>query len=162
MIVYDGLGFKIKVFKKEDGIELFKYFTENRMNNRENIDAYSERRKSLKIEVNNALNNKNHNPLGLYKDDILIGVCMSYFSEKPPLMPVIKYIHIQKEYKDGILPYILFNFLINVVYCDEEIRSENSLLKEYGSIVREMPDVIGFSIFNNRFKDNLKRYFKDK
>ncbi len=163
MIVYNKFGYKIKAFQKEDGIEMFKYFIEHRMfNNRKETGKYSRRRTLLKNEVNESLNAKNHTPLGIYKDKELVGICLVFVNNKMPIVPELKYIHIKKEYIDGIAPYIIFNFIIHILYEGESIKIKNGKLKKFGSIVRQLPGIIGFSIFNNNFINNLNKYFKDK
>ncbi len=161
MIVYDKFGYQIKRFGKEDRIELFKYFTDYRLGNKKESSNYSMQRASLKMEVNEAINAKNHNPLGIYKNDELIGVCLSSISNKIPIVPKLNYINIKKEYMDGPAQYILFNFLINIMYEGESIKIKNGQLKKFGTITRRIPE-LGFSIFNNTFINNLNNYFKDK
>jgi len=166
MIVYNKLGYQIKRFEKEDGIELFAYMIKNRMQNKttdpNEVSAYSKRRKTLKFEVNEALNSKNNFPFGIYKNDKLVGICLSYITNEFNGYPVLKYIHIEDDYMDTLVPYVFFNFLMNIIYKDQHIKIKNGSLTKYGSIVRELPREIGFSIFNERFKNNIKNYFKDK
>ena len=159
MIVYDKFGYQIKRFEKEDGIELFKYFIEYRVLSKKNNNEYSNQRRKLKLQIREALNSKYHTPLGIYKDDKLIGVCLSNIYADQPEIPKLTYFHVDSKCDQSM--YILFNFLINILYKDMHIQIKNNYLNEYGSIVRKMPSLIGFSVFNENFKNNLQKYFKD-
>ena len=164
MIIYDKFEYKIKVFGKTDGIELFKYFTENRLGDRREVGVseYSEKRKSLKMAVNEALNASNHIPIGLYKKDKLIGVCLSFSDKKNGNVPTVRYIHIDKNEIDGFGKYVMFHVLTNIMYEDTDIKVKNEQLKEFGDITFMFPRTVGYSVINKNFKDKLNNYFKDK
>ncbi len=162
MIVYNKLGYQIKRFEKEDGIELFAYFSKYRLGDKKNTYEYSKQRARVKKQINQALNNEYHIPLGLYKEDKLIGVCLSHLNKVNSEIPELTYFYLEPEYLEDESMYIFFNYIINILYEDMDIRMKNNMLKKYGSLVREMPKIIGFSIFNDRFKNNLYKYFKDK
>ncbi len=161
MIVYNRYEYEIRTFERDDRIELFEYFLKNRVQNKEDSSRYSMKRQSLKMEVKEAINANNHTPIGIYKNNELIGVCLTFVNKKMPQMPELKYMHIKKEYIDSMATYMVFNFIINILYKDESIKIRNGRLKEFGSITRELPKVVGFSIFNNTFINNLNKYFKD-
>ena len=162
MIVYDKFEYQIKKLEKEDGIEIFEYFTRYRLGDKKNTYEYSKQRTKLKNQINEALNYKYHVPLGIYKEDKLIGICFSHLNKVNSEIPELTYFHIEPEFRNNISQYILFNYIINILYEDMNIRMKNNMFKEYGSIVRELPSIIGFSMFNDKFKNNLKTYFKDK
>jgi len=156
MILYEKFGFQLRLLNKDDGIDIFRLLSTVKLSRQRGIEMNSKDRRVLKKEIMFALTKPNYNPIGLFKNDKLIGISFSSVTEEEKT-PWLGYFYIHKDNRKGKGSIVLINYLINHLYKGAIIQMGATDLSLYGKLVKPLPALLEFSIFNSDVGPRLKR-----
>lgn len=161
MIVYNKLGYKLKVLNKNDGKEVFQFLFKYKKDEG-SLDKRVANRDNLKKLIVDELEIDNHTPLGIYSGSELVGVCFTELYTQKLDVVKMSYLKIKDEEKDKIAPHVLFNFLINILYEDIQVTFKHGMLNRYKEIVRDYAKTLQLSGFRKDYSSRIKKYFEEK
>ncbi len=160
MILYEKFGFKLKLLQKENGKDIFKLLSPGKLDRSRGIEMYSKDRRVLKKEIMFALTKINYNPIGIFKNDILIGISFSSITEEEKT-PWLGWFLIDPNFRKTKASIVLLNYIINHLYKGTIIQMGPTDMSDYGKIVRPLPKLLEFSIFNDDVSDRLLKMCKE-
>ena len=151
-ILYTKFNFTIRLLTKDNGTEVFKLMSKYMLPKKgRNPSLYAKDRRVLKGEILFALTKHNYNPIGLYKNNKLIGISFSSVSDDGN--PWLGYFFINPEFKKTKGAPVLLNYLINHLYKGFKIRIGHTDTTEYKKLIKVLPLPLNIAVF----KDDIYR-----
>ena len=161
MLLYEKFGFQIKFLTKEYGAEIFRLLADSKLSKDREPEMYAKDRRILKNEIRFALTEKNYNPIGLFKNNILIGISFSSIV-KDENIPWLGYFFIHKNYRKGKAFIVLANYIINHLYKGLRVQLGPTDMSLYKKVVKRLPKILEFSVFQDDLGPRLKRICKEE
>ncbi len=157
-ILYEKFGYEIKLLERKHGTEMFEMLSSIRLPKRigKSADQYASLRRALKNEIRFAIEEKNYNSVGIFENDRLIGISFNSVNTKIN-QPWLGYFYIEPGKRNGKAGVVLMNYLLNHLYDGYIMRMKTSLDEPYSKHIRMLPDLIGYAVFKEGFKEKLSR-----
>jgi hypothetical protein len=155
--LYSKFGFDVRLLTKDSKGKAFKILAPNMLSKKgRHPSLYAKDRRVLKNEILFALTKDNYNPIGLYKQDKLIGISFSSVQEDDG-NPWLGYFFIDTKYKKTKAMIVLLNYLINHLYKGFRIRIGHTDTSEYGKLIKKIPIPLGTSVFADSVAERVSK-----
>ncbi len=159
MVLYNKFGFELKILEKKDGRDIFRLLSKAKLGERTGMMRTKDR-DVLKGEIRFALTKENYNPIGVFKDNKLIGVSFSSMVEGENV-PWLGYMFIHKDHRNGKAIIVIMNYLINHLYDGMKIQIGPGDKSLYQKVVKPISKVFHFELFKDDFGPRLKKICKE-
>ena len=117
IVLHTCVGFEVRLLEKQHGIAIFKLLEPDALDRQAvTPEMYYQDRLTLKEEINFALYRKNYNSVGLFKNNVLIGICFSSITDDDQKQPWLGYFYVENSYRKTRASSMLMNYILNILY----------------------------------------------
>jgi len=146
-VLYSKFGYDVMLLERRHGIEIFRLLEPARMNrSKRTVYEYSKDRRELKGEIRFALHEPRYNSVGIFKDDVLVGISFSNINEDDK-SPWLGYFYIAPGSRNSKASVVLINYIVNHLYKGVIVQIGNTNDFEYKKLIRSFPGPLDFAVF---------------
>jgi len=158
-ILYEKFGYTVQLLERKHGVDIYNMMIDSRINRTVLTCLQNETKiRKLKNEIRHAVDSAHFNSVGLFDDDELIGI--SFNSINPKINQPWWGLFMVKKHKTRTrAPLVLANYVLNHLYGAEgyimRLSTDSGFI--YDKEIRNLPLVIGYSVFKDGFKERIKK-----
>jgi len=156
-ILYDKFGYTIQLLERKHGVEIYNMMIDKRVDRIEYSTIENDTRISvLKAEIRQAVDSSNYNSVGVFKDDVLIGISFNNIIDLEN-QPWLGNFMVKKGFYHTRAPLVLMNYILNHLYDDYVVQLASSLGNVWDKEIRQLPIEVGYSVFKDGVKERIKK-----